>query len=78
MEYRAHFIEEYTVFTVYVFRQMGLSSVDPDEMQKTASHQGLDCLPLIQPFLKTTLGSKLFLFKFLNKYGKTLRSKYLG
>ena len=33
----------------YVFRQIGLSSVDPDEMpQNVASHQGLHCLPLIR------------------------------
>ena len=38
-----------------------------------ASHQGLHCLPLIQLFLDTTLGSKLYFFKFQIKYGKELR-----
>ena len=38
-----------------------------------ASHQGLHCLPLIQQLLDTTLGSKLYLFKFYNKYGKEFR-----
>ena len=41
------------------------NSVDPDEMlQNAASHQGLHCLPIIQQFLDTTSGSKLYLFKF--------------
>ena len=39
--------------------------------QNAASHQGLHCLPLIQQFLDTTSGSKLY--KFLNKHGKELR-----
>ena len=37
-----------------------------------ASHQGLYCLPLIQLFLDTRLGSNLYLFKFQIKYGKEL------
>ena len=39
----------------------------------TVSHQGLHCLPIIQLFLDTTLGSKFYLFKFQIKYGKELR-----
>ena len=40
-------------------------NVDPDEMtHSAASHQGLHCLPLIQQFLDTTSGSKLYLFFF--------------
>ena len=56
--------------------QTGLSnSIDPDEMlQNVASRQGLHHLPPLQLFLNTTFGSKLFLFKFKNKYGKELRS----
>ena len=42
-------------------------------LQDVASHQGLHCLPLIQLFLDTTMNSKLYLFKFFNKYGKELR-----
>ena len=42
-------------------------------LQNAASHQGLDCLSLLQLFLDTILGSKLFLFKFKNKYGKEMR-----
>ena len=51
---------------LYVFGQTGTrNSVDPDELpQNVASHQGLPCLPLIQLFLDTALGSKLYLFKF--------------
>ena len=42
-------------------------------LQNTASHLGLHCLPLIQLFLDTTLGSKLYLFKFQIKYAKEFR-----
>ena len=38
-----------------------------------ASCQGVHCLPPIQLFLDTTVGSKLYLFKFYIKYGKELR-----
>ena len=51
-----------------------MSSVDPDEMaQNVTSHLGLHCLPIIQQFLDTTIGSNLYLLKFNNKYGKELR-----
>ena len=50
---------------MYKDRQAWVNSVDPDEMpQNVASHQGLHCLPLIQHFLDTTSGSKLYLLKF--------------
>ena len=57
------------LYLQYVFgqtdRQASAKCIDPDEMsQNVASHQGLHCLPLIQQFLDTTLGSKLYLFKF--------------
>ena len=38
-----------------------------------ASHQGLHYLSLIQLFLDTTLGRKLYLLNFQIKYGKKLR-----
>ena len=58
---------------MYLDRQAWANTVDPDEMpQNVASHQGLHCLPLIQQLLDTTSGSKLYLFKFYNKYGKEL------
>ena len=63
----------YTLLYVLI-RQACANSVDPDEMlQKAASHQGLHCLPIIQLFLDTTLGDKLYMFKFKIKYGKELR-----
>ena len=50
---------------MYSDRQAWANSIDPDEIsQNTASHQGQHCLPLIQQFLDTILGSKLYLFKF--------------
>ena len=56
---------------MYSDRQSWANTLDPDEMpQKAVSHQGLHCLPLIQQFLDTTSGSKLYLFKFKNKYGQ--------
>ena len=46
-------------------RQTWANHVDPGEMpQNVVSHQGLHCLPLIQQFLDTTSGSKLYVFKF--------------
>ena len=63
----------YTV--LYVFGRTGLSKQCRPRWDTTnvASHQGLHCLPLIQLFLDTTLGNKLYLFKFKIKYGKELR-----
>ena len=53
---------------------MRKETVDPDEtLQNATSHLGLHCLPLNQLFLDTTLGSKLYLFTFLIKYGKEMR-----
>ena len=67
----------YHIYCMYSDRQAWANIVGPDEMlQKAASHQGLHCLPLIQQFLDTTLGSKWYLFKFYNKYGKELRHPY--
>ena len=61
-----------TVNTVNILdRQARANSVDPDKtLQNVASHQGVQSLPRIQQFLNTTSGSKLYLFKFKNKYGK--------
>ena len=57
----------------YLDRQAWANSVDPEKtLQNAASHQGLPCLPLIQPLLDTTMGSKLYLFEFKNKCGKKL------
>ena len=48
---------------LYVFGQT--NNVDSDERpQNVASHQGLHCLPLVQLFLDTALGSELYLFIF--------------
>ena len=60
---------------MYSERQAWANSEDPDEMpQNAASHQGLHCLPLIQQILDTTSGSKLYVFKFSNKYNEELKS----
>ena len=49
---------------MYSDRQAWANSVDPDEMpQNVVSHLGLHCLPLIQQFLDTTLGSKSNMLK---------------
>ena len=59
---------------MYWDRQAWSNSVDPDETPPNAeSRQGLHWLPLIQQYLYTTLGSRLYFFKFYNKYGKELR-----
>ena len=55
----------YHIYQMYLERQAWANSVVPDEMlQNEASDQGLHCLPLIQQYLDTTLGSKFYLFKF--------------
>ena len=55
----------YSIYSMYLDRQVRANSVDPDEMpQNAASHKGLHCLPVIQQFLDTTLGSKLYLLNF--------------
>ena len=47
--------------------------INPDEMlQKVASHQGQYCMPFVQQCFDTASDSKLYLFKFWNKYGKEL------
>ena len=58
-----------------VFGRTGLSKqCSPDETpQNMTFHQGLHCLQLVQLFLDTILGSKLYLLKFKIKYGKELR-----
>ena len=59
---------------MYLVRQAWANSVDPEETpQNAVSHLGPHCLALIQLFLDTTLGSKLYLFKFQIKYAKELR-----
>ena len=53
------------MYSVYLDRQACANSLDLDETpQNVVSHQGLHCLPLVQQFLNTTSGSKLYLFKF--------------
>ena len=53
------------IYHMYLDRQAGTNSLDSDETPRNAaSHQSLHCLPLIQQFLDTTSGSKLYLFKF--------------
>ena len=51
---------------MYLVRQACANSVD-------SSGQGLHCLPLIQQFLYSILGSKLYLVNFQIKYAKELR-----
>ena len=59
-------------FTVCIWSDRREQTVYPDETpQNAASHLVLHCLPLIQLFSDTTLGSKLF--KFQIKYAKELR-----
>ena len=54
------------IYHMYSDKQTWANSVDADEtLHNAASHQDLHCLPLIQQFLDTTLGSKLYLFKYL-------------
>ena len=67
-------IYEYHIYGMYSDKKVWANSVNPDEMlQNAASHQGLHCLPLFQQFLDKTSGSKLYLFKFYNKYSKELK-----
>ena len=55
----------YRIYRMYSDRQAWANSVDPNETpQNAASHLGQHCLPLIQQFLDTSSGSKLYLFKF--------------
>ena len=56
---------KYRIYSMYLDRQAWANNVDPDETpHDVASYQGLHSLPLIQHFLDTTSGNKLFLFKF--------------
>ena len=57
------------LYCMYLVRQASANSVDPDEMpQNVVSRSTLFAArPAI---LDTTLGSKLYLFKFKIKYGK--------
>ena len=58
-----HFL--YHIYHMYFNWQAWSNSVDPDETpQNAATHQSLHCLPLVQQFLDTTSGSKIYLFKF--------------
>ena len=55
-------IHLYTIFTLCIWTDRPKQNgADPGS---AASHQGLHCLQLIQQFLDTTTGSKLYLFKF--------------
>ena len=57
-------IRRYRIYCMYSDRQAWANSVDPDGTpQNAAFHLCLHCLPLIQQFLDTTSGSKLYLFK---------------
>ena len=59
----------YHIYRMYSDRQAWANSVDPDKMpQKMASHQGLHCLLLIQQFLDTTSGSKLYFCLFVLQF----------
>ena len=56
----------YCIYHMYLDRQAWANSVDPYEMpQNAASHQGLYCLLLVQQFLDTISGSKLFFVQIL-------------
>ena len=56
---------DYRIDRIFSDRQAWANSVDPDETpQNAASHQGLQCLPVIQQFLDTRSGSIFYLFKF--------------
>ena len=58
-------LKTYQIYRMYWDSQGWPNSVAPNEMlQNATSHQGLHCLPLIQQFLDTALGSKLYMFKF--------------
>ena len=66
-----------TVSTSFIYPsywnwQAWTNSVDPDQMlHSAASDQGPHCLPLIQQ-IWTLTGSKIDLFKYLDKYGEEL------
>ena len=53
-----------TVITVFTVCNRIEGPEQTEMLQNVASHLGLHCLPLIQQFLDTTLGSKLYLFNF--------------
>ena len=61
------------LYCTYLARGLSKQCRPRWDAANTASHQGLHCLPIIQLFLDTTLGSKFYLFKFQIKYGKELR-----
>ena len=51
--------------------QAWTNSADPDQTpQNAASDLGLHRLPLFQQFSDISIDSKIYLFKFLDKYGK--------
>ena len=65
--------------TMYWERKAQPNSVEPDQQpQKAASNQGQNCLPLMQQFLDTSIGSSTDLFNFGGKYGKELTFSMLG
>ena len=55
---------------MYLVWQAWANSID---RKRGVTSGSIHSLPLIQLFLDTTLGSKLYLFKFLIKYGKGLK-----
>ena len=61
----------YRIYHIDSDRQAWANSVDPDE--NAACLQDLHSLPLIEHILDTASGSKLYLFKSLNKYGGELK-----
>ena len=66
-------------YLLYVCRQTCLGKDEmPQNAQNVASHLSLHGLPLIQQFLDKTSGSKLYLFKFENKYDTRVLQKVLS
>ena len=61
-------------YLLYVFGQTGLSKpCRPNETpQNVAFHQGLHCFATHPTIFRHNSSSKLYLFKFWNKYGKEL------
>ena len=58
---------------MYSVRQAGANSVDPEETPQTRVSSGSTLFATHPAILDTTVGSKLYMFKFYIKYGKELR-----
>ena len=61
------------LYCMYLVRQAWANSVDPDETHKCGVSSGSTLFATHSAILDTTLGSKFYLFKFFDKYGKELR-----